>query len=125
MAAIIGKGFREIWRPLLPIRPLSVDDLTSRRPPKWSAASSSRFGDDPTKSLDLTSLHFAVAPARCNMHIDQTGSSSGWMSESPVAHGSNGEGMKHLCAQRAHEFLFNVAPHASSLRDVVYRLSSN
>lgn len=73
MAATIGKGFREIWRPQLSTRPLSTDDLPGRQSPKWRLAASSRFGDDPTKSLDLSSLHFAVAPERCNIHIDQTG----------------------------------------------------
>jgi hypothetical protein len=73
MAATIGKGFREIWRPQLSSKPLSLADLPGRRQTKWNAASSSRFGDDPTRSLDLTSLHFAVAPGRVNIHIDQTG----------------------------------------------------
>jgi hypothetical protein len=73
MAATIGKGFREIWRPQLSSRPLSLDDLPGRKTPKWNLASSSRFGDDPTSSIDLTSLHFAVAPERVNIHIDQTG----------------------------------------------------
>lgn len=73
MAATIGKGFREIWRPKLSDRPLSLDDLPGRHRPKWNIGSSARFGDDPSKSLDLSSLHFAVAPDRCNVHIDQTG----------------------------------------------------
>jgi hypothetical protein len=73
MAATIGKGFREIWRPKLSDRPLNIDDLPGRRRSKWNMGSSARFGSDPINSLDLSSLHFAVAPDRCNIHIDQTG----------------------------------------------------
>jgi hypothetical protein len=73
MGATIGKGFREIWRPTLSARGLSIDDLPGRRRPKWNVGSSARFGDDPSTALDLSSLHFAVAPDRCNVHIDQTG----------------------------------------------------
>jgi hypothetical protein len=73
MANTIGKGFREIWRPKLSDRPLSIDDLPERHRPKWNVSDSARFGDDPSKSLDLSSLHFAVAPDRCNVHIDETG----------------------------------------------------
>src|ERR1700694_5952991 len=73
MANTIGKGFREIWRPKLSDRPLSIDDLPERHRPKWNVSDSARFGDDPSKSLDLSSLHFAVAHDRCNIHIDETG----------------------------------------------------
>ena len=82
MGATIGKGFREIWRPQLSSRPLSMDDLPERRAGRgmrgvrdrggWNAAYGSQFGKDP-KPLDITSLHFAVAPDRVNIHIDQTG----------------------------------------------------
>ena len=46
MGATIGKGFREIWRPKLSERPLSIQDLPGRRQPKWNVSSSSRFGPD-------------------------------------------------------------------------------
>jgi hypothetical protein len=82
MASTIGKGFREIWRPQLSTRPLSMNDLPERRAGRgmrgvrdrgeWNSAYSSQFGKDP-KPLDITSLHFAVAPDRVNVHIDQTG----------------------------------------------------
>jgi hypothetical protein len=73
MGATIGKGFREIWRPKLSTRPLSTEDLPGRFKPKWNVGSSARFGDDPSNPLDQTSLHFAVAFDRCNIHIDQVG----------------------------------------------------
>ena len=83
MGATIGKGFREIWRPQLSSRPLSMNDLPERRAGRgmrgvrdraggWNNAYGSQFGKDP-KPLDITSLHFAVAPDRVNIHIDQTG----------------------------------------------------
>jgi hypothetical protein len=79
MAATIGKGFREIWRPQLSDRPLSTDDLPGRHGfglgrgrGQWSDAYSAQFGKDP-KPLDITSLHFAVASDRVNVHIDETG----------------------------------------------------
>jgi hypothetical protein len=83
MGATIGKGFREIWRPQLATRPLSMNDLPERRGGRgmrgvrgdrgeWSNAYGSQFGKDP-QPLDITSLHFAVAPDRVNIHIDETG----------------------------------------------------
>jgi hypothetical protein len=79
MAATIGKGFREIWRPKLSDRPLSTRDVPGRHGfglgrdrGQWSDAYSSQFGKDP-EPLDITSLHFAVAPDRVNIHIDETG----------------------------------------------------
>jgi hypothetical protein len=79
MAATIGKGFREIWRPKLSDRPLSMRDLPGRRGfglgrgrGQWSDAYSAQFGKDPQRQ-DITSLHFAVAPDRVNVHIDETG----------------------------------------------------
>jgi len=79
MAATIGKGFREIWRPKLSDRPLSTRDLPGRHGfglgrdrGQWSDAYSSQFGKDP-QPQDITSLHFAVAPDRVNVHIDETG----------------------------------------------------
>ena len=83
MGATIGKGFREISRPQLSSRPLSMNDLPERRAGRgmrgvgdraggWNNAYGSQVGKDP-KPLDITSLHFAVAPDRVNIHIDQTG----------------------------------------------------
>jgi hypothetical protein len=79
MAATIGKGFREIWRPQLSDRPLSTRDLPGRHGfglgrdrGQWSDAYSAQFGKDP-QPLDITSLHFAVAGDRVNVHIDETG----------------------------------------------------
>ncbi len=79
MAATIGKGFREIWRPKLSDRPLSTRDLPGRHGfglgrdrGQWSDAYSGQFGKNP-EPLDITSLHFAVAPDRVNVHIDETG----------------------------------------------------
>ena len=73
MCATIGKGFREIWWPKLSERPLSLDDLPGRRRPRWNAASGARFGEGPSNSVDQSSLHFAVAPDRCNIHVDEMG----------------------------------------------------
>jgi len=79
MAATIGKGFREIWRPQLSDRPLSARDLPGRHGfglgrdrGQWSDAYGAQFGKDP-QPQDITSLHFAVAPDRVNVHIDETG----------------------------------------------------
>src|SRR5215471_4714863 len=71
MVQTIGKGFREIWRPRLSDRPLSMDDLPGRRRRGWSDGFGSQFGKDP-EPLDISSLHFAVAPDRVNVHIDET-----------------------------------------------------
>jgi len=73
MAHTIGKGFREIWWPTLSNRPLSLDDLPDQHRLKWDVAAGARFGEDPSNGLDLSSLHLAVAPDRCNIHIDQIG----------------------------------------------------
>jgi len=73
MAHTIGKGFREIWWPTLSNRPLSLDDLHDQHRLKWDVAAGARFGEDPSNGLDLSSLHLAVAPDRCNIHIDQVG----------------------------------------------------
>jgi hypothetical protein len=79
MAATVGKGFREIWRPKLSDRPLSTRDLPGRHGfglgrdrGQWSDAYSAQFGKDP-QPQDITSLHFAVAPDQVNVHIDETG----------------------------------------------------
>jgi hypothetical protein len=50
-----------------------VNDLPNRKRAAWNAGGSARFGEDPANTLDLSSLHFAVASDRCNVHIDQTG----------------------------------------------------
>jgi hypothetical protein len=79
MAATIGVGFREISRLKLSDRPLLSPDPPGRHGfglgrdrGQWSDAYSAQFGKDP-EPLDLTSLHFAVAPDRVNVHIDETG----------------------------------------------------
>ncbi len=79
MAATIGKGFREISRLKLSDRPLLSPDPPGRHGfglgrdrGQWSDAYGAQFGKDP-EPLDLTSLHFAVAPDRVNVHIDETG----------------------------------------------------
>jgi len=73
MAATIGIGFREIYRPTLSSRPLSVHDLPAGHRSGWNVGKSSRFGEDPVNSLEISSLHLAVAPDRVNIHIDHTG----------------------------------------------------
>jgi hypothetical protein len=80
MAATIGKGFREIWR--LSDRPLSTRDLPGRHGfglgrdrGQWSDAYSAQFGKDP-QPLDITSLHFAVAADRVNVHTTKRASCS-------------------------------------------------
>jgi hypothetical protein len=72
MAATVGMGFREIWHPKLSNRPLSINDLPGRKGVGWSTGYGSQFGKDP-EPLDISSLHFAVAPDRVNVHIDETG----------------------------------------------------
>jgi len=72
MGATIGKGFREIGRPKISDRPLSMNDLPGRQRRGWSVGYGSQFGKDP-EPLDLSALHFAVAPDRVNVHIDETG----------------------------------------------------
>jgi hypothetical protein len=79
MAKTIGKGFRETQRLKLSDRPLLSPDPPGRHGPglgrdrgQWSDAYSAQFGKDP-EPLDLSSLHFAVAPDRANVHIDETG----------------------------------------------------
>ncbi len=66
-----GIGFREIWRPRLSTRPLSLDDVRPNRVhSKLVSPITANFND----SLeDRTSLHCAVAPDICNIHIDQMG----------------------------------------------------
>ena len=80
MAATIGKGFREIWRPQ------GYPSGRSRRATSRAGTASGldaiagsgattiaqQFGKDP-QPLDITSLHFAVAGDRVNVHLDETG----------------------------------------------------
>jgi len=66
-----GIGFREIWRPRLSRRPLSVHD---DQPDRYHSVLDRRFSgnfNDPLE--DITSLHGAVAADICNFHIDETG----------------------------------------------------
>lgn len=66
-----GIGFREIWRPHLSNRPLSLDDARPNRfRPKWDTRYSANFNDS---REDHSSLHCAVAPDICNIHIDEMG----------------------------------------------------
>jgi hypothetical protein len=66
-----GIGFREIWRPRLSERPLNIDDARPTRfHQKWSDRFNSSFNDSRT---DNTSIHCAVAPDICNIHIDEMG----------------------------------------------------
>jgi hypothetical protein len=70
-AATDGYGYREIRdMPLLP-------SLSSFRPAQVNPSFSSRFGfeDEQSVSIDVTSLHAALAagPNGCNVHIDQMG----------------------------------------------------
>lgn len=66
-----GIGFREIWRPHLSNRPLAMDDgQSSRFHPKWKGTFAANF-DDSTQSG--SSIHAAIAPDICNIHIDERG----------------------------------------------------
>ena len=68
-----GIGFREIWRPQLSQRGLSLSDArTGQAAPKWDRRFSARFGDA-ADLQDLSSLHCAIAKDTCNIHIDQMG----------------------------------------------------
>jgi hypothetical protein len=67
-----GIGFREIWRPYLSDRPLSMDDVLPGRERFSKNRFSANFGDR-LDLPDLTSLHCAVSPYECNVHIDEMG----------------------------------------------------
>jgi hypothetical protein len=88
-----GIGFREIWRPRLSRTTLAEDfkprfrprwkdeanapiDPAGRLPelqtPQWDTKWSARFGDSITMP-NMSSLHCAVAPDICDIHIDEMG----------------------------------------------------
>jgi hypothetical protein len=64
-----GKGFREIWRPKLSERPLIEP---GSRYGGYRMDPDMRFGD-PVEMPDYSSLHVAVSPGKCNVHIDEVG----------------------------------------------------
>jgi hypothetical protein len=66
-----GIGFREIWRPRLSDRPLRLEDAEPNRfRPKWDRRFSANFNDS---TEDHSSIHCAIAPDICNIHIDEMG----------------------------------------------------
>lgn len=68
-----GIGFREIWRPKLTERALSIDDARPNRfKSAWNRHTSAGFGDA-MDLPDLSSVHCAIADDICNIHIDQMG----------------------------------------------------
>ncbi len=75
MAATIGIGFREIWRPQLSTLGLRTEMATNRprlNAPKLNKPLSDNFGPRATR-LDISSLHCAVHGNYCSIHIDETG----------------------------------------------------
>lgn len=72
MAATEGAGYREIRGIALPPQAsLSLLDLRSDFPQQQWRNYMANFGEDLT--VDLYSLHFAVSPGLCNVHLDKTG----------------------------------------------------
>lgn len=67
-----GIGFREIWRQYLSDRPLSMQDVMPARERFSMRRFSANFGDRQDLP-NLTSLHCAVSPYECNIHIDEMG----------------------------------------------------
>jgi hypothetical protein len=68
-----GIGFREIWRPHLSDRPLSIaDGRNGLYPPQWNSRFSANFGDS-MQLPDLSSLHCGISKETCNIHIDEMG----------------------------------------------------
>ncbi len=65
-----GTGFREIWRPHLSHRPLNMPE--ARSGPSPDPDFGSLFGPS-FNSQDVSSLHCAVSPRGCNIHIDEIG----------------------------------------------------
>src|SRR4051794_12944199 len=56
-----GIGFREIWRPHLSDRPLSIaDGRNGLYPPQWNSRFSANFGDS-MQLPDLSSLHCGIS----------------------------------------------------------------
>lgn len=66
---LMAWGFREIkdLAPPLDDRPLS---MSSVRPDRRFAA---RFGPPPERKIQISSLHTAITPEACNIHIDDVG----------------------------------------------------
>jgi hypothetical protein len=64
-----GFGFREITdlAPMLDDRPLSMSDV--RPNPRFAA----RFSTPAVRKIDIRSLHVALTPEACNIHIDEVG----------------------------------------------------
>jgi hypothetical protein len=64
-----GFGFREIREALLPLddRPLSMSDVRADR------LFAGRFAPEEDRRIDITSVHVALAPEVCNIHIDDVG----------------------------------------------------
>ncbi len=72
MAATKGAGYREIRGIAVPPKAsLSLPDLRSDFPEQQWRDFAANFGEDLT--VDLYSLHFAVSPDLCNVHLDKTG----------------------------------------------------
>jgi len=72
MLATKGTGFREIWR-AFPKEPIVFKPQHQPwQKPQIDLGFGSQFGARPIK-LDITSLHWAVSPEICNIHIDQGG----------------------------------------------------
>jgi len=72
MAATNGAGYREIRGIAVPpTASVSILDLKSDFPEQQWRNYAANFGEDLT--VDLYSLHFAVAPGLCNVHLDKTG----------------------------------------------------
>jgi len=67
-----GIGFREVFRPRLSDRPLSMADARPDRETTLRNRYSAHFGDRQDLP-DLTSLHCAVSKHGCNVHIDEMG----------------------------------------------------
>jgi hypothetical protein len=66
-----GIGFREIWRPRLSERPLRFQDAEPKRyRHRFDTRFSANFNDSLTNN---SSIHCAVAPDICNIHIDEMG----------------------------------------------------
>ena len=70
LGATKGEGFREQWRP----PPISMQQLLPYATPGGSGSDRISLGmGEAGKYLKFTSLHAAVEPKNCNMHIDERG----------------------------------------------------
>lgn len=92
-----GTGFREIWRPKLSDRPL-IERGT--RYGGYRMDADPRFGD-PVEMPDYTSLHIAVGPGKCNVHIDEVGFVMTGADGKPIL---NGDFIRHIID----EYLFKT-----------------